>query len=349
MNRFVVLFSIINTLSFSQSSNWEDKTHYVIEDTSTYTYQMILDDLTYLYANFTELVHPVSIGKSEFGLEIPCIRLGGELPSKNSVLFVGNIHAREDYSSKFVMKFLNIFLLNLVNLDDTYPKSKEILKQVDIYFIPVANPDGLKIAQLDFVGIEDSFNLYKDKILLIETYEEWKANGKGIDLNASFDDGNHHLKKGKTFHSVPCSEGFKGEFPAEPKETQVIQSFLQQTKPLITASFHTKGNVIYWADKGTHKKFKGIDKTINKKVCEASKFLATEVSKSPIIYGCGMENYIRSKLNRIASCVELSLPEKQRKQFPDSDFNEQVWEKAWQIPYIYLENALIYKGELSNF
>jgi g-D-glutamyl-meso-diaminopimelate peptidase len=335
--------------AFSQLASWETHKHYVVEDTAKYTYDMILDDLTYLYANFTNYVHPVQVGKSEFGLEIPTVRIGAAKAKKKSVLFVGNIHAREDYSSKFVMKFLNILLLNIVNQDNTYPNLKNYLDSLDIYFMPVANPDGLKISHLDFAGIQDSFDLHKEKILLIETFEEWKSNGKGIDLNASFDDGNHHLKKGKTFHSVPCSEGFKGSFPAEPKETQAIQVFLNQVKPLITASFHTKGNVIYWADKGTHKKFKGVDKIINTKVYKASDFQATEVSKSPVMYGCGMENYIRAKLNRIASCVELSSPEKHRKQFPDRDFNIQVWDKAWQIPYIYIENAFLYKDVLATF
>ena len=33
-------------------------------------------------------------------------------------------------------------------------------------------------------------------MIIKETFAEWKANGKGIDLNDSFDDGNHHVKHG---------------------------------------------------------------------------------------------------------------------------------------------------------
>ncbi len=307
---------------------------------------MILEDLTYLYVNFSEWVHPVSVGKSEFGLELATVRLGSEIPKKSAVFLVGNIHAREDFSSKMVMKFFNIYLLNLVNQDYTYPKAKRLLDSVDIYIMPVANPDGLKIAHLDFEGIQDSFDLYKDKILLIDSYQEWKANGKGIDLNATFDDGNHHLKHGKNFHSIPCSEGYKGLLPAEPKETQAIQNFITKTKPLVTVSFHTKGNVLYWADKGTHKRFKEIDTKINKKISVASKFGLTTISKSPIIYGCGLENYIRAKHNRIATCVELDSPKGGRVQSPDNEFNKRIWNKAWMIPYLYIENAVLYKKEI---
>ena len=354
MNKLFLIsfFTFIYFFGRSQENNlplnFFSNKDYVIEDTLKYTYSMILDDLTYLYANYTDWVHPVEVGKSEFGLELATIRIGYEKPKKSCVFIVGNIHAREDYSSKLVMKFLNVYLLNITNQDNTYPKAKQFLDSVDIYIMPVANPDGLKIAQLDFLGIEDSFSLYRDKILLIDTYQEWKANGKGIDLNATFNDGNHHLKHGGNFHSIPCSEGYKGLFPAEPKETQAIQNFIFKIKPLITVSFHTKGNVIYWADKGTHKYFKEIDTKINKKVSIASKLALTSISKYPKIYGCGLENYIRSKYHLIASCVELDSPNGGRIQSPDNEFNIRVWNKVFLAPYIYIENAILYKKEISK-
>lgn len=343
MNKFLVLFCFIIPckLFFAQDS-WQYNRHYVVDDTSKYTYSMILDDLTYLYANFSEWVHPVSVGKSEFGLELSCVRIGYEKAKKKSVFIVGNIHAREDYSSKMVMKFLNIFLLNITKQDYIYPNALKMLDSIDIYIMPVANPDGLKIAHSDFEGILDSFNLYKDDILVMETYAEWKANGKGIDLNATFDDGNHHLKRADNFSACHCSEGYKGKCPAEPKETQAIQKFIDKTKPLITVSFHTKGNILYWADKKTHPYFRNIDTKINKEVARQSGFVLGAIGKKPSIYSCGLENYVRAKYKLLGTCVELSRPLYDRKQFPDNQFNSEVWNKAWKIPYIYLENTVKY-------
>ncbi|MFN5417643.1 MAG: M14 family zinc carboxypeptidase [Flavobacteriia bacterium] len=349
MNKLLFAFLfLISFNSFSQNT-WRESQYYVVDDTSKYTYSMITDDLMYLYANFTKWVHPVTVGKSEFGLELSTVRIGSEVPKKNSVFLVGNIHAREDYSSKMVMKFLNIFLLNLEKKDFTYPNALKILDSIDIYIMPVANPDGLKIAQEDFEGIQDSFALYRDDILVMETFAEWKANGKGIDLNASFDDGNHHLKRADNHSACHCSEGYKGKCPAEPLETQNLQKFIDQTKPLITVSFHTKGNVLYWADKKTHLQFKNIDTKINKEVSLKSGFTLGTIGKNPKTFSCGLENYVRVKHKRLGTCVELSRGIYGKKQFPDNQFNDEVWNTAWQIPYIYLENAVKYKTEILHF
>jgi g-D-glutamyl-meso-diaminopimelate peptidase len=341
---FLSPFFNLHSQEFSKRS--EDHPLYVVEDSAMYTYEMIVDDLAFLHVNFETFLHPVSVGKSEFGLQMSTVRIGGPIPKKNSVFFVGNIHAREDYSSKFVMKFLNIFLLNLIDEDNTYPHAKKILDSIDIYFMPVANPDGLKIAHQDFIGIEDSFNLQCDQIKLVETFEEWKANGRGIDLNSSFDDGNHEVKKGGAYQCEPCSEGFKGVCPGTSIETQNLQHFVNVLKPLITASFHTKGDVTFWADRGTYKKFKGIDKKINDLICLSSNFEKSNISKNPKDYGCGLENYIRARLHLLATCVELSPGHNGRVQHPDSEFNKYVWNKAKIIPYIYLQQAIKYSKKI---
>lgn len=313
---------------------------YVVEDDSMYTYEMICEDLDFFATHFPDWVHPLSIGKSEFGLDMKTIRIGREAEKKNSLFFVGNIHAREDYSSKFVMKFANVVLLNLSGQDNTYSGIEKLLDSVDLYILPVANPDGLKIAHNNLVGIQDSFNLYKDSIILVETYSEWKANGKGIDLNTSFDDGNHAVKKGDTYHTQKASEGYKGKLPAEPIETQNLQRFIRYKQPLFTASFHTKGNVIFWADAVTHPYFKDIDTRINLRATQVSGFKVAKVALNPATFGCGLENYVRARFGLLGSCVELSRPEKTRKQFADNEFNAQVWNLAWKIPYIYIEEVV---------
>ena len=73
---------------------------------------------------------------------------------KKNILIVGNLHAREFFSSKFVLKFCNAFLFSLDSDKGIYPSARELLGKYNIYVIPVANPDGLKIAQEDWKGIE---------------------------------------------------------------------------------------------------------------------------------------------------------------------------------------------------
>jgi g-D-glutamyl-meso-diaminopimelate peptidase len=323
--------------------------YYVVEDTVKYTYDMIRADLQYFVKRYPLYVHPETPGKSEFGLDLTTVRIGRSVPNKRCVFLVGNIHAREDYSSKLLMKFLNVYLLAIEGKSSLYPNAKNWLDSIDIYIMPVANPDGLKIAHEDWSAIKDSFDLVKDDILLEDKYTEWKANGRGIDLNTTFDDGNFSVKKGGAFHECPASEGYKGTSPAQPVETQCLQRFVQQHKPLITASFHTKGNILFWADAKTHPIFRNIDTEIAKKASAASGFQVSSVSKNPADYGCGLENYVRARLGLIGVCVELSRGDKTRFQHPDNRFNEETWLKAWQLPYLYIENALHYGDRIEQY
>ncbi len=322
--------------------------HYLVEDTAKYTYGMICEDLDYFLQTYPAWVHDEPMGKSEFGLELRTVRIGKAVPNKRCVFLVGNIHAREDYSSKLLMKFMNVYLLAIDGKSPLYPNAKLLLDSIDIYITPVANPDGLKIAHNDLVGIEQAFALVKDSIFVEDSYNEWKANGIGIDLNDTFDDGNFEVKKGGVVHTKPASEGYKGQFAAQAKETQALQNFVLAKRPLITASFHTKGNIFFWADAKTHPIFKNVDTEIVQKAAAVSGFRVSSISKNPADYGCGLENYVRSKAGLIGVCVELSRGDKTRFQHPDNKFNQEVWDRAWQLPYLYIENAVIYGSRIEE-
>ena len=187
-----------------------------------------------------------------------------------------------------------------------------------------------------------------NQIKKIETFGEWKANGKGIDLDDSFDDGTHALNKSYNSSPVPCSEGFKGKYAAEPIETQVIQKFVSEIRPLMTLSFHTKGDLIYWADSKTHSYFNGIDSLINDAALNVSNFSRVPVSPDPSTYGGGLENYVRYQFGLLGSCVELSSGDSERKQFPDSEFNKRVWKKAWKIPATCIELVIKYANKIEE-
>ena len=326
---------------------WAQQSCYLVEDDDQYTYEMIQADLDSLHKLFPERTHLFSIGTSEFGLPLSVMRIGNSTPKKRSLLFVGNIHAREDYSSKFVMKFLNLYLLSFSKDSIVYKNATDYLNEVDLYFLPVANPDGLKIAHENWKGIEHFLPQIKE-IKRLETFYEWKANGKGIDLNDSFDDSTHALNRSYNYSSVPCSEGYKGAFPAEPIETKAIQTFVNNINPLMTLSFHTKGDIIYWADSKTHHYFNGIDSLINNLALQSSGFSFVPVSPNPATYGGGLENYMRFKLGLLGSCVELSSGDSYRKQFADNQFNTRVWKKAWQIPIICIEQVIKHAEELEG-
>jgi g-D-glutamyl-meso-diaminopimelate peptidase len=323
-----------------------DLKYYVVEDTSMYTFEMIQNDISYFEATWPEFIKAKTIGNSEFGLPLRGFTLAKTDQPKPMVFIVGNIHAREDFSSKMTMKVANVMLLSLAGKSDLYPGLTSMLDVVDIFFLPVANPDGLKIAQNDLGVIESQARMWFDSIYIDETILEWKANGKGIDLNSSFDDNHWAVKKGGNFHAKRASEGYKGSFAAEPIETQALQNFIQTNRPICTISFHTKGNILYWADAITHPMFEDIDTKMSADARKASGFELGKIGTKPSDFGCGLENYVRSKSGSIGVCVELSCGGGGRKQHPDSRFNELVWQKAWEIPFIYIVNTVEYKQDL---
>jgi g-D-glutamyl-meso-diaminopimelate peptidase len=347
MNFHILLFFFLLIFSaFNQKG-------YYVEDDLKYTNEAINEDLYKINAEFQPFVQLDTIGFSEFGLPILTLKIHSESTHKKyPIWLVGNIHAREDYSSKMVMKFTNLFLLSVVGIDSTYEKASQYLELFDIYVSPVVNPDGLKIAHEDWEGIEK----FKDSVLKIKCIDglgAWKANGLGVDLNSNFDDGNHLYKCTSISQEVPASQGYKGCFPAEAKETIVLQNFVNKLNPILSLSFHTKGNVLFWGDCDTYEKFNTIDSLISGKVAQITGLKMMNLSYNPISYGCGLENYIRAKLGMLAVCVELSPTTNRRDQHPDNQFNKLVWSKVAQLPIIYLEELLktkeLWPNQMKNY
>ena len=332
--RFQILFFLLTTCFSGHSQSCED----LIEDSSVYSTSMIYEDVIQLMYRYSEVLKVDILGFSEFGQAIPLLKIEGNENDRNKkpVLFVANLHAREFYSSKFLMKFTNQFLLSLHNDKCLYPDASRYLDEYIFYIIPLANPDGLKIAQQDWDGIEE-YREEINRLKRIGPFSDWKANGKGIDLNNNFDDGNFHLKHGRLFEESPASQGHKGSHPGEAIEARLIQDLVDSIRPMITLSFHTKGDVLFWADKGTHAKFKGLDTKLNKRVSQECGLIMARVSQNPKDYAAGLENYVRAKTGTIGVCVELSKPNNKDEQHPPNKFLKLVWNKCKNLPFIYLQ------------
>jgi len=331
------MFRLIVLLLCLKSTNIIAQLPYLVEDNEKYTFSMIREDLFRFHEYVPQFTQIDTIGYSEFGLPLLCLTVGNKNKAPSYPIFlVGNIHAREDYSSKYVMKFTNILLQSLEKQTTIFPKATNWLDSMTFYIIPVANPDGLKIAHEDWVEIET----WKDSVMAltrVETLAEWKANGKGTDLNNNFDDGYHLYKKSAISQEFPASEGYKGCHPADAKEVVALQKFILKTKPLLTLSFHTKGNILFWRDCDTYEKYNHVDSLINAKVATTTNMKLADISYNPISYASGLENFVRSRLDLLAVCVELSPSDGKRKQYPDAKFNSLVWDKTNQLIPTYLD------------
>lgn len=167
-----------------------------------------------------------SIGKSEFGRELWCVRVGSGNPK---ILVQCSIHARE-----YITAHLGIML------------AKKLLREKQpgtVFFVPVANPDGVLLSQEGLSSAPVHAHHFLREVNGSEDFSLWKANGRAVDLNVNFD-----ADWGKGISNVfrPASANYVGNRPESESETRALASLALAIRPHFTLSFHTKGEVIFW-------------------------------------------------------------------------------------------------------
>lgn len=139
----------------------------------------------------------------------PIYYFGVERTDYPKIIVQASIHARE-----YITSYLTLNLIKHTN---------KVLKSGSVYFIPILNPDGVKIA------------LTENPL--------YKANARGVDLNVNFDarwgTGEKNIKQ-------KSSENYIGEYPFSESETRAIRDFTYFIKPDFTISYHAKGEEIYY-------------------------------------------------------------------------------------------------------
>lgn len=125
------------------------------------------------------------------------------------VIATYSIHAREHITCKLALLQIKDYVKNGTS--------------GTVYFVPMLNPDGVKIA-----------------LNLIPLY---KANANGVDLNVNFD---AEWGKGKHNVTIRGAENYIGKHPFSEPETSAIRDFTLKTKPDATLSYHCKGEEIYY-------------------------------------------------------------------------------------------------------
>lgn len=331
---------------------------FIVDTSDTYFLKDIYNDIDKLCSIYNNILKKEVIGTTVEGRDIVALKLHSSSNKKDilhsfqdermkpSILLAGGIHAREDFSVMLCMKMLDYYCYHYnesINFDGF--DVRKIIDAVDIFFIPVANPDGLNIVHN---GLKSSLNYEKLKDMKIwgEDYTYWKANTNGVDLNKNFDDGNWDVRTCVPGTDVPCSDRFKGFSPNSEPETKALVSFCNKNNFSIMVSYHCSGNCTFWADSGTHSMFEGLDEKIMNDLAKRYIYRKTKVSQEPQVYGCGFENWFRVKMKRPAFCIELSPFVAGGKQHDDSMFDELVWKYAKSTGLFFAKKALEFNGEI---
>ena len=227
------------TASYIQPAdeNYFAKRLQVVKPSIQYTYAQTLSDMQALQALYPNLVRLDSIGKSEWGLDIPVMILGNPNAPKH-VLMQGAMHGREHFTTWLLMAIADYSLGHGYLADQS----------VCYHIIPMTNPDGVIVSQTESLDDAQRKIYQQDRAYgyttdkLSEYARQWKANGLGVDLNRNFPSGWAVSAE----HPKPSSSRYRGESPLCAAESKALADYTMSRTFAATLSFHTHGSVLYY-------------------------------------------------------------------------------------------------------
>lgn len=210
----------------------------VVEPRENYSYNQMQTDLAELAQRYPDLLSLSSIGKSEEGRDLTLAVLGN--PNAEKKIFLqSTIHAREYIVTELTMAQIDYMLAHTdVSLPDQSMTIGELLNKVCFYIVPMSNPDGVEIVQTGVIpsSLRPLISANKARI--------WKANAKGIDLNANFDADWDKYGSDKT---SPDYMSYKGTSPECAAESKALADYLRANSFDLILSYHTSGSIIYYS------------------------------------------------------------------------------------------------------
>lgn len=284
----------------------------IVNSDQIYTYEQMIIDIQNLKRTYDGELEVTVIGQSNYGNEIPAIKIGR---GKKNVVLIGAHHGREWLTSSLLMVMLENYVSALTTGAKVGPFDSNMLKDVAIWFVPMLNPDGVKIQQRDIPLF------FVDQLFLMNegesNFSRWKANGLGIDLNRQYPSGWKELRGPRT----PSYQFYKGKKPLEALETQALATFIDKIQPSIAVAYHSTGQEIYWEYKNG--KYKQRDYSIAEEVSQLTGYKLGKPPKKAT--GGGFTDWFITNYHRPALTIEICPPLVNRAP-PVSSFPE-VWKR----------------------
>jgi len=298
-----------------------------------YTWDQMMDEAKKLRDAYPEWIELASAGTSVEGRDLLVIRLG---KGDRKILLCGAHHAREYISSSYLMKMVEVYA-DKADKDEPFGdfRPRELLSRVTIVVVPMVNPDGVNLVNNGLQAVSDQ-EAVAAMVMVNPSYRHWKANINGVDLNRQYP----ALWEEK-YDDVgqPASENYKGTASATEPEVQAMMALARSEDFVLSASFHAKGEVIYWADRGTVNTISGA-RDIARRMGRAAGYALMPVSEEPSVYAAGFENWFRLEFKRPSFCIELTPYNNTEEPHDDKKFDSLVWNKAKTLGLILADEAL---------
>ncbi len=210
-----------------------------------YTYQELESEVQTLKANYPAL-EVQSIGKSIWGKELYCIRLG---TGRAKLLYSGAHHGMEWITSALLMRFACEYLS--AEEDGRALRGFNVAalsRRASLYIVPMVNPDGVQLATSGLPKCLDGAE--KQRLLRIngsDDFSKWQANARGVDLNHNYDAMWQKSKALEAEYGIfsPGPTRFSGAHAESEPESRAVADLTREMEFLLTIAFHSQGKVIY--------------------------------------------------------------------------------------------------------
>ena len=226
----------------------------VATDHQKYTYAEMKKDISLLADKYYGLVRADKIGKSEDGRILYDVVIGNP-NAKKTLLVVSALHAREYMTSQLSMAQIEYYLEEYNNkINGT--KVSDVLNEICIHYVPMANPDGVTLSQSGISKIKDPTLQAELKKIAGKNTATWKANARGVNLNRNFP--YDFIVRGKA-----GGIDYSGPSANSESETQAVSALIDKlkkgTKLKGVINYHSTGSIIFGDYYGSKKSSVGQD------------------------------------------------------------------------------------------
>lgn len=213
----------------------------VSRHSKTYSPAQCERELKALHERYPDQTELSRIGTSVLGQPIWALSFGAAAETaKTRVLVQAGMHGREWINVQIAMAQIEDYL--------GQERYAALLRETALVFVPMCNPDGVRIAQEGADWIEDEAARADVQRWIDESgepYDQWKANGRGVDLNRNFD-ARWDEQTEERATAGPAYAFYRGENPESEPETQALVELTNDFGPDSTISYHSRGEYVYW-------------------------------------------------------------------------------------------------------
>jgi hypothetical protein len=200
----------------------------------------IAQELRSLADQYPNLAKLESIGKTVQGKDILVVKVTRNARvtpdgARPGTLYLGAQHAREWITPEMTRRLLREFLTGYGH----NPKITSIVDSTELWFLPVANPDGYDYSFSDAPGARNWRKNLRDN-----NGDGKIAVGDGVDLNRNF--GYKWGWDNEGSSPDQASDLYRGPGPDSEPETKALNAFEQRVRPKFAINYHSAAQVLLY-------------------------------------------------------------------------------------------------------